>query len=127
MTFHHVAITVNNLEESISFYKDFFGFEFVKEYAREDLGAEAVLLGLGGVHVELWYFVDMKVNEDALDNIRVRGIRHIAFAVADLGSVIAQFKEKGLEATEPKLGASGSNYSFVYDPNGVAVELYEVK
>ena len=45
--------------------------------------------------------------------------------VDNLKETISKLKERGLEFSEPKLGASGHNYSFTNDPNGVALEFYE--
>ena len=125
MKVHHIAITVNNLEESVIFYTQVLGFEIAKKFAREDMGAYATFVKLNDFQIELWQFQDMKENSNPLNDIKVRGIRHIAFEVNDLNETISNLKEKGLELTEPKLGASGHNYSFTKDPNGVALEFYE--
>ncbi len=125
MKFHHVAITVNNLKESQKFYQDFFNFKIFKAFEREDMGAKAVFLELEGFFIELWQFADVKENNDDFKDIKIKGIRHIAFEVENLDKVLSDFKQRGLEATEPKLGASGHKYSFIYDPNGVALEIYQ--
>lgn len=125
MKIHHIAITVNNLKESQKFYQDFFNFKTSKYFAREDMGAKAVFLELEGLFLELWKFVDLKENNDDLNNIKIRGIRHIAFAVENLDKIVSDFRQRGLEISEPKLGASGHMYSFISDPNGVALEIYQ--
>lgn len=125
MKIHHIAITVNDLKESRKFYQDFFDFKISKEFERKDLGAKAVFLELNGFYIELWQFADIQENSDDLKNIKVRGIRHIAFEVENLDKIISDFQQKGVEATKPKLGASGHYYSFITDPSGVALELYQ--
>ena len=125
MRVHHIAITVNNLEESKRFYTQVLGFEVIKEFAREDMGAQAAFVQLNDFQIELWQFQDMKENLNPLDDIKIRGLRHIAFEVDNLENTISKLTDKGLRFSEPKLGASGHRYSFTTDPNGVALEFYE--
>jgi glyoxylase I family protein len=69
--------------------------------------------------------MDIKENSDNLRDIKIRGIRHIAFEVENLDKIISDFQQKGIEATKAKLDASGHYYSFISDPNNVALELYQ--
>jgi catechol 2,3-dioxygenase-like lactoylglutathione lyase family enzyme len=103
----------------------FFKILFRDKFNKEDMGAKATFLKLGGFYLELWQFKDMKKNLDDFGDIKIREIRHLAFEVNDLGEVIERLTEKGLKFSEPQLGASGHNYSFAVDPNGVALEFYE--
>jgi len=125
MKVHHIAITVNNLEESVNFYTQVLGFEIAKKFSRKDMGAYATFVKLDDFQIELWQFQNMKKNFNSLNDIKVRGIRHIAFEVDNLKETISKLADKGLEFSEPKLGASEHNYSFTTDPNGVALEFYE--
>lgn len=125
MKIHHIAITVNNIEESQKFYRDFFNFRTSKSFKREDMNAKAIFLELEGLFLELWEFADFKESVDDLKDIKIRGIRHIAFEVENLDKILLDFKQRGLEATDPKLGAIGHMYSFISDPNGVALEIYQ--
>ncbi len=125
MKVHHIAITVNNLEESVKFYTQVLGFKIVKKFAREDMAAYATFIKLNNFQIELWQFKDLKENSNSLDDIKVRGIRHLAFEVDNLKETIATLKDKGLQFSESKLGASGHYYCFTTDPNGVALEFYE--
>ncbi len=125
MKIHHIAITVNNLEESIKFYTQILGFEIVKKFTKKDMKASVCFIKLNDFQIELWQFQDMKKNIESLNDIKVRGIRHIAFAVDNLKQSISQLKEKGIKFSEPKLGGSGHYYSFTTDPNGIPLEFYE--
>lgn len=87
MRIHHIAITVNNLEESQKFYQDFFNFKVGEFFEREDMRAKFVHLELNGFIIELWEFTDIKENSDNLRDIKIRGIRHIAFGVENLDKI----------------------------------------
>jgi catechol 2,3-dioxygenase-like lactoylglutathione lyase family enzyme len=125
MKIHHIAITVNNLEESQKFYQDFFNFKISKSFERKDLGAKIIFIELEGFFIELWEFADFKKNDGDLKEKKIIGIRHVAFEVENLDKIFSDFKLRGLEMTEPKLGASGRMYSFISDPNGVPLEIYQ--
>ncbi len=125
MQLHHTALTVNNLEESIAFYVEHFGFNLVKKYDRPDLKGKAALIKLVDYHLELWEFGDAQTNQDALNNLKIKGIRHIAFSVEDIDQTVEELKSRGIDISEIKLGASGKKYAFFEDPSGIALELYE--
>lgn len=125
MSIHHIALTVNNLEESVLFYQKFFCFIKIQEFGREDMGARAVFLELDGQRLELWQFDAMKENVDDLNDIYIRGIRHVAFAVKDIEKTLSFLREQGLNPSPPKLGSSGHVYSFIADPSGISLELYQ--
>ena len=50
-------------------------------------------------------------------------IHHVAITVNNLKKTITQLKTKAIHCTQPTLGASGHNYSFLTDPNGISIEL----
>lgn len=125
MKVHHIAITVNNLEESLNFYTNILGFKTVKSFERKDMGAKTTFVELNDFQIELWQFNDMITNSEPLDNIKVRGIRHIAFEVTNLKDKIKELQKKGLKFSEIKMGANSHYYSFTSDPNEVALEFYQ--
>jgi glyoxylase I family protein len=127
MKIHHIAITVKSIKESVDFYVNIFGFVVVKKFERRDMKAKAVFIELDGFYIEIWQFDDVKEANNILNDIKVLGIRHIAFEVNNLENVIVELRQKGLKFSKPMIGASGHNYSFTTDPNGIALEFYEKK
>jgi glyoxylase I family protein len=125
MKVHHIAMTVRNLDVSVNFYVDLFGFEVNKKFKREDMGGLAVFLKNKDFYIELWQFDNVINNKDLLDNIKIIGLRHIAFEVKNLESELQNLKQKRIEFSKPQLGASGHRYSFISDPDGIMIELYE--
>lgn len=51
---HHVAITVNNLKESVTWYKDTLGFDLDHEYSNGNM--EIAILVNGSCRLELFNF-----------------------------------------------------------------------
>lgn len=126
MKIHHVAITVKDLEKTKKFYGDFFGFKEYQRFKSKSMpGIEPVLIELGDFKIELWQFPEFKKNLDNLEDLKILGIRHLAFEVDDLDSMVHKFKQSKLHITEPIMGGSGHRFCFTRDPNGVALELYE--
>ncbi|MBM3257146.1 MAG: hypothetical protein FJY98_02345 [Candidatus Liptonbacteria bacterium] len=65
---HHIAISVENLERSRNFYKEF-GFKEEKRFERKDLRGKAAFLKLGNMRIEIWEFED-KLPENTIPDIR---------------------------------------------------------
>ncbi|MEK7508012.1 MAG: VOC family protein [Patescibacteria group bacterium] len=126
MTIHHIAISVDNLEHSLDFYRTNFGFAEISRFERQDLGGKAVFMKLGEILLEIWEFTERR-NMNNLADLNVVGIRHIAFEVVNLNSKIEEFQNAGIEVSKPDKGASGGIYAFLKDPDGIPIELYEPK
>ncbi len=127
MEIHHIALSIRNLDLSVQFYKDIFGFTEVKKFTRQDLGGQAVFLQLGKIHLELWQFEQPIERQDNLSKLNVLGIKHLAFSVDNIDRKREELKLQGITTTEPKLGASGARYCFLKDPDGIPLELYEIR
>jgi len=122
---HHAAISVKNLEKSIQFYSDTFGFEEIQRFERTDLHGKAVFLQLGDTFIEIWQIENVVGSHESNKGLNVTGIRHIALAVDDLPSIYNKLKSS-TNISEPIKGASGKMISFLTDPDGISIELYEV-
>ena len=76
-----------------------------------------------GVTLELFTFS----NAPPRPSPEARGLRHLAFAVADLDRETAALEAKGIRVepvrTDPYTGA---RFTFFKDPDGLPLELYEV-
>ena len=83
MRIHHVALSIRDLEKSVKFYKDIFGFTEVKRFEKPD-GTKAAFLKLDNTMLELFQFANKIDNKDDLSNIKIIGIKHIAFAVKNV-------------------------------------------
>lgn len=125
MEIHHIAVSVKNLNKSVNFYKNIFGFSVAKKFERKDLKGKAAFIKLKNIILELWQFERKIINKNSLNNLSVIGLKHIAFGVADIAKEYKRIKLKGVKISKPEPGASGAKYCFLRDPNGIPIELYE--
>ena len=122
---HHVALTVTDIDASVAWYSDLFGF---KELAREEHhggnGGHAVVLG-----PEDWsMFVVMNAHPtnagEAFDPVRT-GLDHVGFTVPDretLDEFVARFEERDI--TYSPVTEHGWGWSLNFrDPDNVQLQL----
>ena len=56
------------------------------------------------------------------------GLRHLAFAVADIDKAIAEVTAKGVECEPVRIDEyTGRKFTFLQDPDKLPIELYEVQ
>lgn len=108
----------------MEFYTRTFGFTEVQRFERKDLNGKAVFMNLGDMQLEIWEFGDGINPKDDLSNLKIRGLRHIAFSVTDLDLACQELKLES-DLSKSLLGASGQKYCFCKDPDGISIELYE--
>ena len=75
--------------------------------------------------LELWQFDDKSNGRDNLSDLKIIGIKHLAFKVKNLEEVSRVLGKKGINVGKISKGASGARYLFLSDPDGIQVELYE--
>lgn len=125
--FHHVALTVTDIERSTVFYSAF-GMKELSRFEEEDGSMKIVQLKFGEAILELFWFRDHAgLPEHARElakDLRVIGTKHFGFRVNDLELALEQLKERGIDmVTEPKVGRTGVTYCFFKDPDGILVEV----
>jgi len=128
MKYNHIALSVKDLERSVEFYKEVFGFIEVKRLEREDLAIKIVLLKLNtedDLHLELVQPYEPVENQDNFSDLKTLGLKHICFEVENVDEEYKRLKSKGHEVIEPKEGKSIKKYFFVKDPDGFIMELCE--
>ena len=140
----HTGITVSNLERSLVFWRDVFGFELshtahqTGEMASEITGVEgaeiklAVVKAPGGHKIELLEYLgplERKANVD-LRPCDV-GFVHVALIVDDLDAILSAINASGWEAAgKPQTLRSGPNAGkwvvYVRDPDGTTIEFMQL-
>ncbi len=124
---HHVALlTSSDLYESCKkFYTEILGFTVVREVYREERNSHKLDLALNGHYViELFSFPDFRERNSYPE---AKGLRHLAFAVKDVGAWYAQLKKSGVKTEEVRVDAfTGKRFLFFYDPNDQPLEMYQL-
>ena len=121
----HTSVTVKDMDESIAFYTKHFGMELVSRREIPQNNAEIAFLALKGTdhRIELTWWKDKKdyAEGDQLD--------HLAFETADVKEEVEKLRRAGVEiAKEPySLGPGSSEIAFVKDPNGIWLELIQLR
>ncbi len=127
---NHVAVVVEDMEKSLSFWRDGLGMEL---HELRDVPAEqsqVAFLPLAGSEVEL---VRPTTGDSGIAKYLAKrgpGMHHLCLEVDDIIGMLAHLKSQGLRLIneEPRTAANGKKYAFVHPEStgGVLVELYEV-
>jgi len=124
----HVAIAVDNIDESLAKFAQAFGLAARERELVESQRTEAALLPLGESNIEL---IEPKGNDGLrrfLDK-RGPGLHHIAIEVEGIEAALAVLKSAGVPLIDetPRAGARGHKVAFVHPKatGGVLIELVE--
>lgn len=126
--FNHVTISVNNLEESLEFYKKF-GFVIHKEY--HDNTVDIVMMRLDSMILEMFHYKEHEELPEHSKNLGVDlktiGNKHFGLGVSDINSAKKFIEENHLCDSEITItkGRLGKPYFFIKDPNGILMEIIE--
>lgn len=124
--FHHVCIQTTDYKASLEFYKDFLGFELIKESPGFHGREYNSWLRAGGCMIELQ---TPKENEEFIPwNKSNSGPVHIAFVVEDVQAMYTFLKSKGYSRFKVKNGlevyeVEGSPLFKVKAPEGTEIEI----
>ena len=122
---HHVAIITDNYERSKYFYTEILGFSILKETFRAERNSFKLDLAINGLYqIELFSFADSKQRASFPEQ---RGLRHLAFGVADIEKARAELISKSIDVQAIRTD-EGTNKKFCFfnDPNDQPLELYEL-
>ena len=115
----HINMKVKNLEQSVKFYKELFGFEVkVEDNSPNKLNAPSKIIGNDSVILCLYEVPDMSPEG---------GITHFGFHVRNFEQVSEKCKELGIEILYGgEVTFDNSKSVYIKDVNGYVVELSEI-
>lgn len=125
----HIGVAVDDLDEAISLYRDRLGMPLQHRETVEQLGVEAVLLGIGESHVELLRPALPDSPVGRFLERRGPGMHHVAYQTDDIDTALESVRGSGLQLVDerPQPGIRGSRVAFVHPKStgGVLMELVE--
>ena len=111
----HINMTVKNLDESVKFYSDLFGFTVLKDQADKD----SKIIGSDSIKLCLYE------GPGAGDRT---GIAHFGINITDFDHVIEQCSTLGVKVLYGGVREWEKSRSvYIEDPNGYEIELSEVE
>ena len=127
MKIDHIAIAVNDVEESAKIYQQALGVDSVEFETVETEGVKVAIIHLENGRVELMQPTNENSPIAKFIEKKGEGIHHIAFAVEDIYQEIERLKSSGycMVHDKPKKGADNKIIAFLHpkSTNGVLIEL----
>jgi methylmalonyl-CoA epimerase len=125
----HIGIAVEDIDASLSVYRDLLGMPLVHRETVTDQGVDAALLDVGDGHIEL---VAPLGPETAVGKFLARkgpGLHHIAYRVADVEATLNALAASGARLIDerPRTGIRNSRVAFVHPAStgGVLTEIVQ--
>ena len=121
---HHIALICTDYAVSRAFYTEVLGLQILAETYRAERDSYKLDLALHGQYVlELFSFPTPPPRPSRPE---AAGLRHLAFAVADVAATIGHLAAHGVACEPVRVDAlTGRRFTFFQDPDGLPLELYE--
>ena len=121
---HHAAIICSDYDRSRDFYTRILGLRIIAENLRAARQSWKLDLALpGGGQIELFSFPNPPPRPNTPE---AQGLRHLAFAVDDIDAACARLTALGVTVEPIRVDEyTGARVTFVADPDGLPLELYE--
>jgi len=127
---NHVAIVVEDMQKSLTFWRDALGLEL---HGLRDAPAEMsqiAFLPLAGCEIELVQPTSADSGIGKYLAKRGPGMHHVCLEVDDIAGMMAELKAKGVSLIndEARVADDGKKYAFIHPKStgGVLVELYQI-
>jgi len=129
VTFKHIGIAVEHLEDTVNRYKAMTGIKDVslEEYERDGLHYNIAIVDLGGIPLELIQPLTKKgMAQEHLDHFGP-GVYHFAVEVSDLDESLSVIHKRGIKTNTIRKGVHGEQICFLKQEilPGIFLELIE--
>jgi methylmalonyl-CoA/ethylmalonyl-CoA epimerase len=127
----HLGIAVRSLEDAIPYYEKVLGLKCYNIEEVADQKVRTAFFKVGDTKIELLEPMNEESTIAKFIENRGEGVHHVAFAVKDIESALAEVEEKGVRLIDktPRAGAEGLTIAFLHPKStqGVLTELCEDK
>lgn len=114
----HTCIFAEDLAATESFYRDVLGMANVFNFTRDGKIFGYYMDAGGGTFIEVFHKAEASYSE-------LNQINHICFEVVDMDEAIAHIRSQGVAARDKSKGCDDTWQSWIADPNGVKIELFQ--
>jgi catechol 2,3-dioxygenase-like lactoylglutathione lyase family enzyme len=114
---NHVALSVPNLDEAVTYYTKTLGFP--EAFRSADEKGQTTLVY---VQISRNTFVELQ----PANAQRPAGINHFGLHVENMNAATAMFKQRGANVSDARASATKAVLANITDPNGVRIELAEL-
>lgn len=123
----HIAVAVHSLEESIPFYRDVLGLEFLGTEEVPEQKVKVALFQAGQSRIELLEPMNADSPISKFLQTRGAGLHHLAFATDRLQERLDDLKARGVRLIDESVrqGAEGKEIAFLH-PKASGGVLYEL-
>ncbi len=137
---HHASFTVEDLDRSVAFYRDFLGMKLDGIWEREAAYAQDVT-GIPGARLRLAYFTLENASFELVEYLEGKGTKidtssnnigsaHVCFITGDFDGIIDRLGEWGGEiagkvCSIPAGANRGKRVAYVKDPDDNTLEIIE--
>ncbi|WP_339103310.1 VOC family protein [Haloterrigena salinisoli] len=132
---HHVGITVEDLEETLPFYRDVLGLDVVERFSvggeefSDAVGVDGARgefahLEADGIRIELVEY-EPEARGSPAAGLNQPGAKHVGLTVDDLDAFYAALPEDVSTISEPRTTESGTTILFLRDPENNPIEILE--
>ena len=115
MRIKHITIRVRDMEESIKFYETITELAVSRRFTEGFAEIAFLTNGEGETEIELLYITGGQTFEG-------KGM-FICFETDKLDEMHKLAQDKGLNPSPVQIPGDGTRYFYVYDPNGVSIQL----
>ncbi len=135
---HHASFTVEDLDRSVAFYRDFLGMKLEGIWEREAPYAEDVT-GIPGARLRLAYFTLENASFELVEYLEGKGKKidtspnnigsaHVCFITGDFDGLVGRIGEWGGKlagkiCSVPAGANRGKKVAYVQDPDGNTLEI----
>ena len=125
---NHVALVVNDMDETLDFYRKTFGVGSAETEEVPDQGVRAAVVRIGGTLLELIEPTDPTSGVARYIERRGEGMHHICFEVDDIEDTLSRLDAADVQLVDkvPRKGLVG-NIAFLHprSTRGVLIELVD--